>query len=105
MTGVLNGIERELYKDFKDLRKINMVLSNFKEFFQTGNQWMNYLNLDVSNKGETVFEKSLRLEFQYISQYVSFDSIYEYPDEDLCLFCKQNAHALFIGCKENLISL
>ena len=42
-------------------------------------RWMNYLNLNEKN------EKPLQLKFNMRSEF-SFDSIYEYPNEDLCLF-------------------
>ena len=78
ITGVINGIESNLFKDFKNLQIIDLGLSNFKEFFHMGIQWMNSLNVDKKHV--------LRLSFQYLNNIVSFDSIYEYPNEDLCLF-------------------
>jgi hypothetical protein len=78
IIGVLNGIEPHLFKDFQDLDKINLCISNLKEVYHMGNQWMSYLN----NLGKNL----LRLEFRHQIRYASFDSIYEYPNEDLCLF-------------------
>jgi hypothetical protein len=44
-----------------------------------GTRWMNYLNLNEN------LDKPLQLKFNMRSDF-SFDSIYEYPNEDLCLF-------------------
>jgi hypothetical protein len=84
--GVLNGIETRLFEDFQNLKKIEIVISNLKEIFHSGNKWMNYLNLKVSLNTSTNLEQSMQLKFRFLSQHVSFDSIYQYPNEDLCLF-------------------
>jgi len=79
IAGIVNGIESNLFKDFKDLSIINLALSNLREFFHMGNQWMNYLNLNMN-------KKVIKLEFRHQNEISSFDAIYEYPNEDLCLF-------------------
>ena len=88
ITGVLNGIESNLFKSFVDLRVINIAVSNLREFFHTGNQWMSYLNLNASNNNnnKSFMNIAIRLEFRHLTQIVSFDSFYHYPNEDLCLF-------------------
>ena len=86
ITGILCSIEFDLFKEFKNLKVVDFVLNNLREFFHTRNEWMNYLNLNTSNKWTNDVKKAIRLEYRHLSNFVSFDSIYEYPNEDLCLF-------------------
>lgn len=88
IEGVVDGIQGELFKDFHYLKNIRIALSNFKVFFNNGNQWMKYLNLDFK-------PLNLSLDFRHLNEQVSFDSVYEYPDEDLCLF-KDFPHDRFV---------
>ena len=42
------------------------MISNLKEFFQGGNGWMNYLNLNVSLASQIInvyFNKNMKLKF------------------------------------------
>jgi hypothetical protein len=77
VSGVLNGIQSELFKTFRYLKVIDLGISNLKQLFYGGNKWMNSLN---------PIEKSFFLIFRNPKGMTSFDSIYEYLDEDLCLF-------------------
>jgi hypothetical protein len=88
LKGIINGIETGLFSSFQHLKLLNLEISNLRELFHMGNKWMNYLNLNVimSNKKEIDIKKTLRMSLVRHSKTVSFDSIYEYPDEDLCLF-------------------
>ena len=69
ITGVLNGIESNLFKSFVDLRVINIAVSNLREFFHTGNQWMSYLNLNASNNNnnKSFMNVAIRLEFRHLT--------------------------------------
>jgi hypothetical protein len=88
LAGILTGIEAKLFGDFQKLKTIDFALGNLKEFFHQGtNKWMTYLNLNGSGL--------LILKFIYLKQTVSFDLIYEYPNEDLCLF-KNFPHERFV---------
>ena len=78
--GVVDGFEIDLFKDFNKLKVINLAISNLKEFFHLGNQWMKILNSKIK-KGDLN-----RFLLRHLKQIVSFDSIYEYPNEDLCFF-------------------
>jgi hypothetical protein len=89
LAGILDGIESDLFLDFQNLKIIDLAISNLRELFHQGNKWMNYLNLNLSisnRSGRVQFENRLIIEFAYLKRSVSFDSIYEYPNEDLCLF-------------------
>jgi hypothetical protein len=86
--GVLRGIESDLFKEFIVLKNIDFQLDNFKEFFHSGIKWMICLNKNVrySNETEIIYKEMIMLRFNYLKKEVSFDPIYEYPDEDVCLF-------------------
>jgi hypothetical protein len=83
VTGVLNGIKSDLFIPFQNLKIIDLAISNLREFFHQGNRWMSALNVNKSRQSK---KHRLILKFIYLKQSVSFDSIYEYPNEDLCLF-------------------
>ena len=86
ITGVLTGIELHLFKNFTNLKVITLGLSNLREFFHMGNYWMKNLNLKAMFNLGANAKISIRLEFIHLTDHVSFDFIYEYPNEDLCLF-------------------
>jgi len=93
IAGVLDGIQASLFKDFYELRVIDFSLSNLKEFFHQGNKWMTYLNKKrLIGYRQT---QSVCLVFRYLKNATSFDSIYEYPDEDFCFF-KDFPHERFV---------
>jgi len=97
LAGILYGIQDDLFKDFQKLKIIDFAISNLKEFFHLGNKWMNYLNINVTriNTDEDLKRRLLILKFIYLKQTVSFDLMYEYPNEDLCLF-KHFPHERFV---------
>jgi hypothetical protein len=97
LAGIIYGTQDDLFKDFQKLKIIDFAISNLKYFFHLGNKWMNYLNLNVSkiNMGENSKRNLLVLKFIYLKQTVSFDLMYEYPNEDLCLF-KDFPHERFV---------
>ena len=92
INGVINGIEESVLKNFEYLQNLDLGIDNFKDFFQNGNLWMKSLNFYVKyNLSSHISSKVINanlflLRCQYLKKHVSFDLIYEYPDEDLCLF-------------------
>ena len=71
LHGVLDRIEADLFKSFRGLKNIDLRIYNLKELFQSGNEWMIYLNNDVSvdlNKLTSVYvnlKSYMNLRFQY----------------------------------------
>ena len=63
---------------------ISTKYGNLKKFLYMGSQWMIYLNSNNDNVID--IRKVTRLGFRHLSEYVSFDSFYEYTNEDFCLF-------------------
>ena len=104
INGVLNGIQAELFKQFKSLKNLDIQIDNFKEFFHSGTEWITHLN-SGSTKSFNL-EKSANLSlseikankffirFLYRKEMISFDPLYDYPDEDICLFEKFPHHHL-----------
>lgn len=85
----LNKIEKNLFRSFKDLRRINLWLYNIREFFHEDTSWLESLNL-----------KSTK---QFFLELSDESNTYTYPDEDLCLFQKfPHSHRVFPLIRSNL---
>jgi hypothetical protein len=91
--GVVNSIETMLLKEFPYLKSLDMSINNLKDFLQQNLTWMTYLNFNVRkiNLNDPIevnanMKQSFRLRLQHLNNMVSFDPIYEYPDEDICNF-------------------
>jgi hypothetical protein len=78
--GVLLGIESDLFENFAILKNIDIVISNFEEFFNGDTSWMKHLNyeikVDLNNSSQIAanLDNMFRLRFRYEREYVSFDS-------------------------------
>ena len=89
---VLKRISFDLFVYFEHLKNIDLQLDNLKEFLHADTKWMStlnwYTNIDPYNisKVRENLNSLMRVKFQFLKRYVSFDVIYEYPDEDICLF-------------------
>ena len=92
LFGVVNSIEIGLFKDFPNLKSLDINVNNLKVLMHQDLAWLTYLNekikVDLNNlkQVKAYLNQSLRLRFQYMKNAVSFDPIYEYPDEDICNF-------------------
>jgi hypothetical protein len=92
IEGVLVDIQSDLFKNFKFIKNVDIRIENFKAFFHRGNHWLKYLNEEVKinlyniNEINSRINEYMRLRFEYSKQATSFDRIYEYPEEDICLF-------------------
>ena len=105
VNGVLTRIETNLFENFFYLKNINFQLENYKTFFHaSNNKWMSSMNSRVNINlssandldGEFIVQKMLLLSFTSLNKMSSFDGVYEYPNEDLCLFQYfPHGHAVF----------
>ena len=92
IVGNLNSIQSDLLSKFKHVNCIQLKISNLKELYHKGNAWMSDLNsritLDLSGASfdSSKMKQLLVLIIVYPQSFVSFDIVYEYPEEDLCLF-------------------
>jgi hypothetical protein len=93
LTGVLIDIQVDLFKPFKSLKNVDIRIDNFKEFFHRGNKWMPCLNYDVffdldadKDYQNGKYTKFLTIRFEYKKLESLVNRVYEYPDEDFCLF-------------------
>ena len=80
---------------FQSLNNIDLNLDNFRQFFHYGstNKWLSELNPNVYIDDMSHLENAniklknrLLVRFQLVRTRISFGQVYEYPDEDLCLF-------------------
>jgi hypothetical protein len=70
--------------------RISLQLYNFKQFFSNGNLWFDYLRFngeiyDLNNRDAINNNFIMNIMFHH-DTLTSFNEIYEYPDEDFCLF-------------------
>jgi hypothetical protein len=97
IENVLTNIDTGVLDKFTSLRNLDLKLDNFRDFFHQGNRnaWLKDLNshvihqdffklfLNKTNKNQL---NILRVRFQYPKKRLSFNSMYEFPNEDACLF-------------------
>lgn len=92
MYGLLNNIEADIFSNFIYLKRIDLQVDNFKELFHRGNKWMRYLNsgINVDLNDQLDINKNIEnfmvIRFKYKLNVSFINPIYEYPDEDFCLF-------------------
>ena len=84
-------IELDLFKHFKRLERVTLQLFNFKQLFHAGNEWLSYLRYSSTsydlNDDSIDFKQytPMVVLFKHNTQ-TTFNIVYEYPDEDFCLF-------------------
>ena len=92
LYGVVDSIQSGLFLNFVYLKYLDLQIDNFKEFFHNGNNWMKDLNFsdknldlrkeEIKNNLKYVF----KIRFKYKLNISFINQVYEYPDEDFCLF-------------------
>ena len=60
-----------------------LQVNNMVKFLHSGTKWMTHLNENFNSENNA---RLFILRLVYTKEMVSFDTIYEYPNEDLCLF-------------------
>ena len=98
----LMGIQGDLFSEFYNLRSLELKLNNFGEFIKNM-LWLNSLNVDLEfNSSNQVDSKGENETFITLTD---LTSLYEYPNEEICLF-KDFPHNRFvfpiINTKSNL---
>jgi hypothetical protein len=91
ITGIVHGIQSDLFDLFKDIRLVFLRVDNYETFFHSGLKWINSLN-----KGLNInVKKKLKLEtntigkiilLQFFEEETFFGKDYLWPDKDICLF-------------------
>jgi hypothetical protein len=84
------GIETDTFKPLKRLKRLELMMVSFYNFFHQGTSWMRNLNSDVqidlntlkNSKNLTEFGEPFKLVFA--QSWFAFP--YNFPDEDFCLF-------------------
>jgi hypothetical protein len=90
--GSLNRIESGVLSHFEFLDVIIFRIDNLKEIFHQGNKWFKDLNKNVkvnlsdNNDVRNNYGFTMALIFIYLKYDFSFNKIYEYSNEDICLF-------------------
>ena len=76
LNGVINSIQSDLFKKFKQLKAVRIKSQNIKNIFVKNNKWMMYLNYK---------EYFLPLAL-VVSQILPNITFYDYPNTDICFF-------------------
>lgn len=85
IEGVLDEIQCDLFKDV-DLKTIKFTIENLKDFLHRDNCWMTSLNYHVNASMSNQKSLMMVIRFVYPESFASFNSFYNFPDEDICLF-------------------
>ena len=96
ITGIISGIQTDLFLHFKNLKVMTIGAENLRYLLSNDNKWISYLNcnLDVNltntdeikkNMNEAFFLKIFQTDFLAGATLIQ-PKIYTYPDEDFCLF-------------------
>ena len=90
LTGIVYGIQSDLFSHFTKIKLIILNIDNFQEFFQNGLKWMHLLNqdLNVNLSIASEFNENIKrvIIVQFFDPKLPFNKAYEYPDKDFCLF-------------------
>ena len=96
LSGIVNGIEVDMFKHFKFISQVIFFLDNLRAFFhqQCDNKWMIHLNANVNVNltnlkdytSKIASGQALFLRFDPNTRLSSFNQPYKYPNKDFCLF-------------------
>ena len=93
VLGILYDVENQLFSNFKKLKLLQLIANNLRQLLQNNNKWLMNLNtnvnVDMSNSKYVAFNLPLMLIIQFVQKgkiESMLDSVYEFPDEDFCLF-------------------
>ncbi len=93
LNGIINGIQDDLFKSFKQLILIRIRTQHVRQLFAKNNKWLEHLNFDFEpidpNDSPRNIEPFLKQSiFLVIYQTFSHVTFYDYSNEDICFFEK-----------------
>jgi hypothetical protein len=94
LEGSLRQIQSDLFVTFSRLKFLQInIVSSLRDFYHSGTEWMSNLNTNVNDytnlESRQLTQSQLRNEVfivQFRQEASITQHIYEYPNEDLCLF-------------------
>ena len=103
ISGQINEIQSDLFVFLNKIRFISINIENTRQFFHTGIKWMQSinkgLNVNLINITNTTISLNLIVNSRVIVNFAEditvFGTVYNYPDEDFCLF-KDFPHAQLV---------
>ena len=91
IKGTILKVDKDTFNSMKSMKKLVFFLANLREFFHSGTEWFDSLktnfNRSLSVSNLNFYEEELMKVYFLWDTVVSLD-IYDYPDEDFCLFYK-----------------
>jgi hypothetical protein len=104
LNGIIYNIQTDLFASFREIRLIYISVDNFGIFFHKGLNWLKHLNLGINvslnetelNIRHAKYDLKYAMHVIFHEEYSIFRDIYEYPNEDLCLFKDFPHHRLVL---------
>ena len=103
LSGQINEIQSDLFTFLNKIRFISINIENTRQFFHLGLRWLQSINrgfnanlIKISNTSMDINLIAKKRVIVSFAEYAHiFGSVYNYPDEDLCLF-KDFPHAQLV---------
>ena len=91
IKGTVKNMDKNLFSSINSIKKLTFFLANLRDFFHSGTEWFESLNNNF--KGNFSINDLSLFENELMSVYFLWDivtslDIYDFPDEDFCLFYK-----------------
>ena len=87
LSGLIYDMEYDLLKNFTKLNKIMLNLDKIEGLYQNGNKWLSYLRYYEKGYNLTLFKLFFYELIIIITHQTNiFSYVYDYPDQDFCLF-------------------
>jgi hypothetical protein len=104
LNGIIYDIQTDLFASFSEIKLIYVSVDNFGIFFHKGLDWLQNLNLGVNvSLNETElnirganYNLNYAVHLIFHEEWSIFRDIYEYSNEDLCLFKDFPHHRLVL---------
>jgi hypothetical protein len=101
----LAGIQADLFKNFLHLKRLRLWLFDFRKFVHSSTKWIAYLNYELNVNINNISDIIANRNNQMFVELNDEDRLYDYPDEDFCLFEEFPHNRLvfvYINTKPNL---
>jgi len=85
INGIINSIQTDLFKDFKNLKVLFIKMNYVQNIFKKNNKWLQYLNYNEIIDPTKPFEYSQAF-FLILYQTLFRQEYYKFPNEDFCYF-------------------
>jgi hypothetical protein len=94
LNGIIYNIQTDLFASFREIKLIYICVDNFGVFFHKSLDWLQHINLGINvslnetklNMIHATYDLNYAVHLIFHEEGSIFRDIYEYSNEDLCLF-------------------